>query len=85
MASFNDKTTKAIIHRVGLKHNMTDEEIHELLMLSYKFLQININSGSKEELNYENIMMPGLGKFIVTEYKRDFWRNKNDAKEESGS
>lgn len=61
-----------IIHKIGLKYGFSDEEIAELVKLSYKYIVSIIESGDRSKMEFKNIRMPGLGTFYVSEKFRKF-------------
>lgn len=69
---------KIIIRKIGLKYNMTDDEVYELIQLSYRFVKETIESGDRENLRFKNVKMPGLGTFYVSEHYKNYRKRQKD-------
>lgn len=67
-----------IIHKIGLKYKLSDEEVEEIVKLAYKFVRNVIESGNREKMEFKNIKVPGLGTFCVSEKAKNKWRELNE-------
>lgn len=67
-----------IIHKIGLKFKLSDEEVVEIIKLAYKFTRNIIESGDREKIEFKNIKMPGLGTFCVTEKAKNRLKRLRD-------
>lgn len=68
-----------IIHKIGLKYGLSDEEVVELVRLSYKYVVTIIESGDRKKVEFKNVKMPGLGTFYVSDKFKNYY--KKDGKE----
>ena len=86
MSNEHDKI-KILIHKIGLKYNLRDDEIRKIISSPYKFTRKKItelnfqNVENEEDFNNikTNFIFPNIGK-LYTNYKIFQLRNKQKNK-----
>ena len=57
---------------------MPDKDIEELIKLHYKYGKYCMESGNKENLDFINFRIAGLGTFVVSEHARKKMEELNE-------
>ena len=81
-----DYKVKVIIHNLGLKYKLSDQEIENIVKVQFELLKRTIESASFEERHYPTIALPNLGKFYFKMKSREWYENecKNIKSQEEG-
>lgn len=79
---------KQLIHKIGLKNNLTDKQVEEIINSQYEFIKEKITELDIEEDNIKsNFLIKYLGKLYIDKNKikntRESYERRNAGKHES--
>lgn len=81
-----DKKIKQLIHRLGLKNNLTDKQVEEIINSQYEFIKEKMLEVDIESENLKsNFLLKYLGKLHIdvekVKNKKQFYEQRRNASE----
>lgn len=74
----HSSTTREIIKKLSLKHHLPISEVEKIIMVPQDIMYVLIKTGDPYTNTFNNTYIPGFGKFIVTQKKRNYLRLNNE-------
>jgi hypothetical protein len=75
------KKSKNLLHSVGLNNFLTDKQVEEIVASQFQFVADVIKNSDRDTMSFKIVVIPYLGKFLVTQGKLNFLKKLNNKKD----
>ena len=85
ISKLHEKKIKQLIHKIGLKYNLTDKQVEEIINSQYEFIKekiLEVDIEDEDNLK-SNFLIKYLGKLYIdvrkVKNKREFYEQRRNA------